>query len=113
PAVAEYWSDRVEHLLRACVRDRALVPAEQSIDVLFHEFMADDVAMVDRIYRVANLEMTPAARASLDQYMIENPRGKHGRIVYDLEGDFGVDPEALRSRFAFYFEAFPIRAEAG
>ncbi|MEM9731694.1 MAG: sulfotransferase [Myxococcota bacterium] len=113
PAVAQYWSDRVEHLLRACVRDRALVPAEQSIDVLFHEFMADDVAMVERIYRVANLEMTPGARASLGQYMIENPRGKHGRIVYDLQGDFGVDPEALRARFAFYFEAFPIRAEAG
>lgn len=111
PAVAAYWSDRVEHLLRACVRDRDVLPASRSIDVLFHEFMADDVAMVERIYEVAGLEMTAQARAELERYMLENPRGKHGRIVYDLEADFGVDPEALRERFGFYFERFPIKAE--
>ena len=112
PAVAAYWSDRVEHLLRACVRDRDLLPASQSIDVLFHEFMSDDVAMVERIYEVADLEMTAEARASLNQYMVDNPRGKHGRIVYDLLGDFGVDPDTLRKRFDFYYEKFPIQVEA-
>ncbi|MGB5545407.1 MAG: sulfotransferase, partial [Polyangiales bacterium] len=111
PAVAAYWSDRVERLLRACVRDRELLAEAQSIDVLFHEFMADDVAMVERIYEVADLEMTEEARAELGRYMVENPRGKHGRILYDLQGDFGVDPEALRKRFDFYYERFPIKAE--
>jgi hypothetical protein len=94
------------------VRDRELLPAGQSIDVLFHEFMTDDVGMVERIYDVAGLPMTNEAHASLDAYMAENPRGKHGRILYDLEGDFGVDPGALRKRFDFYFERFPIQAEA-
>jgi hypothetical protein len=112
PAVAAYWSDRVEQLLRSCVRDRDRLPASQSIDVLFHEFMADDVAMVERIYEVAGLEMTAEARASLNQYMTENPRGKHGRILYDLPGDFGVDPEDLRKRFDFYYERFPVQMEA-
>ncbi len=111
PAVAAYWSDRVERLLRACVRDRELLPASRSIDVLFHEFMADDVAMVERIYEVADLDMSDGARAELHRYMRENPRGKHGRIVYDLQGDFGIDPEALRERFDFYYERFPIEAE--
>ncbi|MGB5312379.1 MAG: sulfotransferase [Polyangiales bacterium] len=111
PAVASYWADRVEHLLRACVRDRELLPDHQSIDVVFHEFMADDVAVVERIYERAGLPMTSAARASLDAYMADNPRGKHGRIVYDLEGDFGVDPEAMRERFRFYYERFPIEVE--
>jgi len=111
PAVASYWADRVEHLLRACVRDRGLLPDDQSIDVVFHEFMADDLAVVERIYERAGLPMTSAARASLDAYMADNPRGKHGRIVYDLEGDFGVDPEAMRERFRFYYERFPIEIE--
>ena len=111
PAVAAYWSERVEQLLRSCVRDRDRLPASQSLDVLFHEFMADDVAMVERIYEVAGLEMTAEARASLDQYMIDNPRGKHGRILYDLPGDFGVDPDELRERFGFYYERFPIQME--
>jgi hypothetical protein len=111
PRVAAYWIDRVERLLRACVRDRGRIPAPQRIDVLFHEFMLDDIGTVERIYALADLEMTPAARAALDAFMAENPRGKHGRIVYDLKADFGVDPGELRKRFDFYFERFPIEVE--
>jgi hypothetical protein len=111
PAVAAYWIDRIERLLRACVRDRDRVPASQSIDVPFHEFMADDIGTVERVYALAGLEMTPSARAALDGFMVQNPRGKHGRIVYDLKADFGVDREQLRERFDFYFERFAIERE--
>jgi hypothetical protein len=111
PAVAAYWIDRIERLLRACVRDRDSVPSSQSLDVLFHEFMADDVATVARIYELAGLDLTPAARASFSRFLAENPRGKHGRILYDLKADFGVDPDELRERFDFYFERFAVRAE--
>jgi len=109
--LAEYWIDRVEHLLRACVRDRDAVPAERSVDVLFHEFMADDVGTVERIYARAGLPMTREARAELDAYMAENPRGKHGQVVYDLRADFGIDPADVRKRFDFYFQRFPVRTE--
>lgn len=111
PAVAAYWIDRIERLLRSCVEDRDLLPAERSIDVLFHEFMEDDIAMVRRIYELADLEMTPQALAKLEGYMAANPRGKHGRILYDLKGDFGVDRDELRERFSFYFDRFPIHGE--
>lgn len=111
-AVLDYWSDRVETLLGACVRDRELVPAGQSIDVLFHEFMADDVGMVGRIYNTAGLPMNDSARAELDDYMAKHPRGVHGRVAYDLKRDFGVDPAVLRRRFDFYFERFSVRAES-
>jgi hypothetical protein len=111
-ALAEYWIDRVDVLLRACVRDRDLLPAERTIDVLFHEFMDDDIAMVERIYAHSGLLMTAAARAQLDAFMTENRRGKHGRLAYDLRGDFGVDPDAVRARFGYYFERFPVRVES-
>jgi Sulfotransferase family len=110
-ALAAYWVDRVELLLRACVRDRDLLPPDRSVDVLFHEFMANDVATVERVYAKARLPMTSTARHQLDEFMAENPRGKYGRIAYDLAGDFGVDAEAVRARFAFYFERFPVREE--
>ncbi len=48
--IGSYWADRIERMLTAGVRDRDLLPADQSIDVRFDEFMADDVAMVERIY---------------------------------------------------------------
>lgn len=113
PAVAEYWIDRVETLLQRCVRDRELLPEAQSMDVLFHEFMADDIGMVEKIYALADLPMTDEARQELKDYMRANPRGKYGRVVYHLERDFGIDSDALRERFQFYFDRFPIRAERG
>ena len=57
--------------------------------------------------------MTPEARQQLDSFMAANPRGKHGRIAYDLRGDFGLDPDTVRARFDFYFDRFPVRAETG
>ena len=73
--------------------------------------MADDVGTVERIYELADLPMTSEARQQFEDYMRDNPRGKYGRVVYDLQADFGIDPEALRKRFDFYFERFPIVAE--
>ena len=110
-SLAAYWVDRVDRLLRACVRDRDLLPADRTIDVMFDEFMADDVGMVEQIYGRNNRPMTAGARTQLDAFMAANPRGKYGRIVYDLAGDFGLDPDAVRAQFAYYFERFPVAPE--
>ncbi len=109
--LADYWISRIERLLRSSVQDRERIPAARSIDVLFHEFMADDIGMVEKIYRLAELPMNKAARAALENFMHSSPRGKHGRVRYDLRGDFGIEPDALRERFAFYFEKFPVQTE--
>jgi hypothetical protein len=106
-----YWSDRVHHMLQACVNDRAVWPIEQSIDVLFHEFMADDLATVEAIYHRANLEMTDTARSELQHFLNDHPRGREGCVLYDLRGDFSVEPAQLRERFAFYFDRFNVSVE--
>ena len=111
-SILEYWSERVLHLLKACARDRNDIPADRSIEVPFHDFMQDDLGMVEKIYAKAGLEMTMEARKELQQFIAEHPRGKHGRIVYNLEQDFGVTPQALRQRFDFYFQQFPVQAES-
>ncbi len=116
PGLAAYWADRIERLLTACVRDRDLVPAAQSIDVRFDEAfngqsMKDDLAVVAAFYERAGVELTSRARRELQAYLDANPRGKHGRVVYDLAGDFGVDPAALRERYAFYTDRFGINEE--
>jgi hypothetical protein len=110
--LADYWIDRVTKLLGACLRDRDALPEAQVIDVPFHEFMADDVGMVGRIYEKAGLTMTREARAELDGFMAANPRGKHGQVIYDLKGDFGLEPSDVRKRFADYVERFGVRVES-
>ncbi len=109
-AIGRYWSARVEDLLAACVRDRHLLPAEQSIDVRFHELTADDVGMVERIYALAGQPMTPAVRAAMDAFMADHPRGKHGALVYDL-ADFGLDAVERRAALRSYSERFGVEEE--
>ena len=109
--LAAYWIDRVEKLLGACLRDRDRLPAAQAIDVPFHELMADDAGMVARIYAKAGLAMTPAARAEMDAFTAANPRGKYGQVIYDLKGDFGLEPSELRQRFSDYVARFRVRVE--
>jgi hypothetical protein len=104
----EYWTDRVERLLRACVRDRHVWPAGQSVDVPFDGFMADEMGMVRRIHETAGLERNAAADREIADFIAHHPRGKYGQVVYNLKRDFGVEPEALRKRFDFYFDAFPF-----
>ena len=107
-ALAEYWIDRVERLLRACVRDRSLLPEARTVDVLFHELMADDLATVERVY---GAEFDERTRRQLQGFVAENPRGKYGQVQYNLQRDFGVAPKVVRERFGFYFDRFPVRVE--
>ncbi len=65
----EYWTDRIETLLRACVRDRPALDPERSIDVLFDVFMSDDLAMVEKIYAKAGIEMTDPCRSELQEFL--------------------------------------------
>jgi len=106
-----YWSQRVEDLLRACERDRDLIPAGQAIDVRFHEFMADDFAMVERIYAVAGQPMTQEARAGMERFLAGHPRGRHGTVIYDL-ADFGIDASERRRALRSYADRFGVRDES-
>jgi len=104
----DYWTNRIEHLLRACVRDRDILPADRAIDVPFHDLVEDDVGWVEKIYDRAGMVLTDAARSRFEAFVHAN-RESYGRVMYDLKNQFGTDPAALRDRFAFYYEAFSVQ----
>lgn len=107
--LATYWIDRIEVLLRRCVAERDALP--NALDVRFHDYMADQMGVIEQVYALADLDLTPTARARIQSYLDANPRGKHGRVIYDLAGDFGVDIEKTRDRFGFYYERFGVAVE--
>jgi hypothetical protein len=110
-AMGRYWAERIELMLGACLRDRELLPPERSIDVRFHEFMSDDVAMVERIYEVADHPFTPDVREAMQSFMVDHPRGRHGRIRYDL-ADFGLSRDERRAALKSYVARFEVEEEA-
>lgn len=109
--LARHWASRIERLLRACVEQRDAWGADQSVDILFHEYMVDQEAVMRQVYDLADLPLTPEAEAALTSYLEENPRNKHGKVLYDLEGVFETDPAELRKRFAFYYDRYAVRQE--
>ena len=107
-----YWADRIEILLRASVRDARLIDPDRHVDVYFDDFMTDEIDTMRRILGVAGLSWTETCAAQVGQRRTERPRGKYGRVAYDLRADFGADPAEIRDRFAFYFTAYPrLRVE--
>jgi hypothetical protein len=109
-AIGQAWADRLCIMLEAAVRDRQVLPASQSIDVRFDEFMRDDMAMVAKIYELADQPLGPNALAAMTAFMDDHPRGKFGAVLYDPD-QLGLDRAELRSRFSFYTDAFQLAYE--
>lgn len=106
-----YWSDRVHRLLSACVRDRDLVASERSIDVNFHQLNGNEMPLLEQLYQCGGVDLPPNVQQRFQRYLDGNPRGKHGRIRYELERHFVTSADELRGRFDFYFDKFDVRPE--
>ena len=107
----DYWTERIGRLLDASLVDRHLLPADRTVDVFFDEYMSDELGTLQRVYECAGIELTDAARAEIEAYRGAHPRGKEGRVVYDLRRDFSTTPEEVRARFGAYLDRFPVRIE--
>jgi hypothetical protein len=98
-------------------RRRCRTPMRSRASVRSHhrraldEFMADDVAMVERIYDVAGQPFDAGVRSAMDAFMVEHPRGRHGGVLYDLEGDFGLDAGEIRRAMRPYTDRFGVELE--
>jgi hypothetical protein len=109
--IGRYWADRLERMLRRCAEDRDALPAGQTIDVHFDAFMADDLAMVARVYDLAGQPLDDTARGAMTGFMADHPRGKFGAVEYDLAG-LGLERAALRRQMGFYTERFGVTPES-
>jgi hypothetical protein len=107
----EYWPDRYERLLRACVRDRDVLPAAQTIDVYFSEWIKNPDGILREIYKLADLPLTDETLAELHAYLAAHEAKHPDKLVYNLERDFGVTAAHVRSRFGFYFDRFGVKQE--
>ena len=102
---SRYWLDRGADLLTTCLRDRAVLPGAQSIDVAFEDFMADEQGTVAAIYALADQPYDDRARAAMAAFCAAHPRGRHGGVRYE-PADLGLDVDEVAHRLAGYRERF-------
>ena len=109
---AEWVDDIILGLDRAVAARRdGTVPAGQSVDVLFRDFVADPMATVASIYERLGIELTPEAEKAMRTFLAANPQEKHGGHKYSF-ADTGLDAGLLRERTRDYQEYFGIPEEA-
>lgn len=106
------WTQRLasglDHAMK--VRDAAKLPESQVLDIPFREFMADEIAMVRKIYEHFGIEYTPEAERRMRAFLAANAADKHGRHSYDLAAA-GLDEATERKRYRDYQERFAIPSE--
>ncbi len=106
-AIGRYWADRIQDMLTACVRDRDVLPAGQSMDVRFDDFMTDEWGTVEQIYEKADQPFPDSSRAALQAYNDNHRRNRFGRVRYDI-ATFGIDPDERQSALGDYRRRFGV-----
>ncbi|WP_059019361.1 sulfotransferase [Mycobacterium sp. M26] len=103
--VGRYWLGRAGDLFDGCLRDRDVLPADQSIDVRFSDFMADEQGTLAAIYELAGQPYDDEVHAAMDTFIAEHPRGRYGEVIYDL-ADVGLDTDEVAARLKGYRDRF-------
>ena len=104
-STARYWLNRADDLLNGCLRDRDVLPAAQSIDVRFEDFMADEEGTVAAIYDLAGQPYDDRAQSAMAEFRQGHPRGRHGGVIYEPT-HLGLDPDEVGDRLRAYRERF-------
>jgi len=110
-AISNYWADRLDNMLNAAMRDRALLGGkESSMDIRFDQFMADDLGTIRRIYDIAGQPMDDRAEAALENYIATHERDRYGKVIYDVD-QIGIEVAKRREQMRGYSERFGIPDE--
>jgi hypothetical protein len=111
-AIGAEWTQLLAQGLEKTMQVRAtgVLRDEQVFDMQFAEFIADEIAMVRRIYAHFDMELTPEAESRMRRFLAANPKDKHGAHRYTL-AQSGLDPTVERQRYAGYQQRHNIASE--
>jgi hypothetical protein len=111
-AVAEDWNARLKTKLEHAIAVRAAKDYPRAIfyDMKFANFVRDQFAVVEEIYKAFGLPMSEEAAARMKWFIADNPQGKHGIHRYEPH-EYGIDPAKVRADFRPYIEHFDLKPE--
>lgn len=104
----DQWAVGLERM--EAFRARTSAPNE-IVDIYYRDLVRDPLAVVEQIYSAFGIDLSAAARQAMEGFMARNQQGKHGKHDY-AAADYGLEPAALRDRFADYIarRAIPVKS---
>jgi len=79
-------------------------------DVHHHEFVADPMTVVRRVYDFLGYELTPTVEQTIADWTVVNRSGAKGAHHYTAE-QFGLTDTQLRDEYRFYTDHFDVSTE--
>ena len=105
-AVQAMMEDYARTLERAIEVRRRADPS-RLFDAHYSRLLPDPIGTVRQIYDHFGYFYDDEFESGMIQWLAENPQGKHGVHRYSLE-QFGLNPDAVRRRFAGYCDYFRV-----
>lgn len=114
---ADYWEKQEVGPIRLDVYSRAvkrMAAARERhpgrcLDVYYRDMTRDPLGTVRRIYAHYGLELSAETAAAMQQWLDQNPQGKHGKHSYS-SGEFGISDDDVRAAFAEYISEYELDA---
>ena len=104
--VVELWARTMEDAMEL----RRELGEEHFFDVPFRDTVGDPASAVGRVYAHFGIDYPAETESLLREWHRTHPQHRHGEHRYSA-ADFGLEPAAIRERFAAYIERFGIEAE--
>lgn len=106
----ENWA---RHLAKGMkFRQKMASKPAQFVDVYFEELLENPVACVEKIYLHFGMPWSEALKATMDAFMMQNARDKHGKHNYSA-AMFGLEESKLDEVFSDYRQFFSIQKNTG
>jgi hypothetical protein len=95
--------------LRRFIDFRDRVGEDRFYDIAFEDLQADPIGSARGLYEWLGEDLTPSTELAMQEWWDQNQseREQSGGHSY-TPADFGLDPDELAERFAYYGERFPI-----
>ena len=104
------WMDMLTIYTDTFEADRAELEPHfpgQFMDMKHDDFVLDPWPTIDKIYHLRGTPLSEAGRSSMSGWLDANPKGKHGKHVYDLE-DYGITRAEVEALFGDYVDRYNL-----
>lgn len=103
--IGRHWSERWAENMNLTMKTRASADPHLFIDIPYLDALKKPMEQAEKIYAQMGRELTDAARTSMQAWLKENEKDKHGKHDYSVD-DYDLSNERILELFGEYRDRF-------